>query len=212
MEWKRLASYIARSRAGQSLVEIVIALSIGAILIGFSTGIIVLILRSNLESGRVQIAANIGNQLTDNVKVVAVQNWHNIYNLSKGSANHYYIDTTTTPFTATTTEEQVTVEGFVYTRYFYLENVSRDSSGFIVGSGGTDDPSTQRVTVSTSWENNEGIELVSYIARSRNETFLQSNWAGGSGEEGAITGPTSRFSSASNIDVTDSGALRIQEF
>ncbi len=200
------------AQAGQSLVEIIIALAIGAIIIGFSIGILVLILRSNLESGRVQIAASIGDQLIDNVKLFAENDWHNAYNLSKGSANHYYILVSTAPFTATSGEEVVTMEGFNYTRYVYLENVLRDSGGAIVTSGGTDDPSTQKVTVKVTWANNDGIELISYITRSRNETFIQNNWAGGSGEAGPVTGATSRFFSSTNINVTGSGEIKITEF
>ena len=38
-----------------------------------------------------------------------------------------------------------------FTRQFTLARVSRDTSGYIVSSGGTDDPDTRKVTVQVTW-------------------------------------------------------------
>lgn len=198
-------------KAGQSLVEIIIALGIGAILIGFSTGILVLILKSNLQGGRTTSATELANQLLTDVSVVARNDWHAITNLTTGSSTVYYV-TTSTPFAVATGTQVITLEGVAYTRSFYVDTVARDSGGSIVTSGGTTDPSTEKTTATVTWGNSESITTSAYMTRSRNEAFTQNNWSGGSGSEGPVTGPTSGYATSTNIDISTTGSIRVQEF
>jgi len=97
----------------------------------------------------------------------------------------------------------------VYTRYFFMENVGR-SAGVIQASGGTDDPSTQRLTVAYSWPQVATRTLVSYLTRSRTNVVWQTDWSGGGGQDGPTTTVNSLFATSTNIDFsTTTGSIRI---
>jgi len=102
----------------------------------------------------------------------------------------------------------------VFSRYFYVENVCRisDSSGNIASSttpcpnGTADDPLTQKVTAITQWTFGAGADQVSlsrYLSRWGNFSIRQSDWSGGSGQNGVITSPNSLYSTSTNITATD---------
>ncbi len=100
--------------------------------------------------------------------------------------------------------------GITFTRSFYVENVNR-SSGQIVTSGGTADPSTQKVTISYSWPDVDTPRTISaYLTRSRTRVLWQSDWSGGSGQGGPATTTNSMFASSTGIDFsTTTGSIRI---
>ncbi len=101
----------------------------------------------------------------------------------------------------------------LFTRYFYVENVNRDNSGDITASGGTNDPSTQKVTAILEWESVQGTSqfaLSEYIMRWRNRVFRQTDWSGGSGQEGPLTVPSDKYASSSEINVSSIGTFRIE--
>ncbi len=101
----------------------------------------------------------------------------------------------------------------VFTRYFNVTNVNRDTNGNIVSSGGNEDPSTQKITVTVQWPGtgtNVGqIQLVDYLTRWQNQVFQQTDWLGGSGQTGVITSPNSQYDSATSIS-NPAGSIRIQ--
>jgi prepilin-type N-terminal cleavage/methylation domain-containing protein len=100
-----------------------------------------------------------------------------------------------------------------FTRYFNIENVSRDSNGDIVTSGGNNDPSTQKITVYIEWPTTSGdtgqVSVVDYVTRWANRVFNQSDWSGGSGQTGVITEPNNRFDNATSIS-NPAGSIRIE--
>ena len=361
--------------SGQSLVEMIIAISLSAILISTATGGIVMIIRSNEISGKTRAATDLTTALAENLISVAEGNWHSIYGLNKGSANKYYLATSTglsyyrvfvtstsysgnlgglsgadakcqaradavslggnwkawistnsisaasrlehssvpyklingeliannwedltdgalsipiyrtetgaftgydevwtDTFTSGASEggnydctdwtssagvwdgrkgfsgnsnrswtsyldlgqslglcadgrrlycfeqptsspgslvvqsgtEHITLDGFEFTRYFYIENVNRDAGGNIAVSG-TDDPSTQKATVVVSYNisgSDRTITETLYLTRWRNSVFRQTDWSGGSGQAGPITGANNKFDSSINVDYT----------
>ncbi|MCP6719929.1 MAG: prepilin-type N-terminal cleavage/methylation domain-containing protein [Patescibacteria group bacterium] len=101
----------------------------------------------------------------------------------------------------------------VFTRYLNLENVNRDSSGNIVASGGDDDPSTQKITTYVEWPGAGSavgqVKIVDYITRWSNRVFNQTDWSGGSGEEGPLTNPGSKYSSATGVS-NPVGSIKIE--
>lgn len=101
----------------------------------------------------------------------------------------------------------------VFTRYFNIENVSRDSNGNIVSSGGNDDPSTQKIISYVEWPASSGvtgrIDIVDYVTRWANQVFNQSDWSGGSGQSGVITEPNNRFDNATSVS-SPAGSIRIE--
>jgi len=106
-------------------------------------------------------------------------------------------------------EETVSSGGISFNRSFSFGGVQRDGSGNIVASGGTDDPSTKKVTYEVKW----GLRKISsseYITRSQTKIFIQTDWSGGSGEEGPVSLPTTKFSTASNLITTSTGQIRLK--
>ena len=101
----------------------------------------------------------------------------------------------------------------LFTRYFYVENVNRDTGGDIVTSGGTEDPTTQKVTAVLQWDTSQGTQeftFFEYMTRWRNRVFHQSDWSGGSGQDSVITVPNERFASSSGVDTATPGQFRIE--
>jgi len=106
----------------------------------------------------------------------------------------------------------------IYNRSFTIENVNRNSCG--VGdvttdatstcsngpatSGVANDPSTQKITVNIAWSGggsaNSSINKVQYLTRTANSIFKQSDWSGGSGQEGPITSANNQYADSTNID------------
>src|SRR3989338_6491413 len=124
---------------GQSLIELLVAIMIGAIMIGAGAAIIAPVLRSNTQSLRSQAGIALGKELLDNVSSWAEGDWHNILNLATTSLNVYHLTTSTSPFSAVAGQENVAVGTTTYSRYFYVDDVARNASGDIVSEAGTND-------------------------------------------------------------------------
>lgn len=200
---------------GQSLVEALIALFIGAIFIGASATAIVSIMRNNLKAKNTQVAVSLTQELFDNVRVLAEFDWNGLYGLaSKGLGSQYYASLTTrTIVSGTETLTIPAVNGKNYTRYFSVENVNRGvcgagdinlgtpDIGCVFGNENLEDSSTQKITVFVSW-NDGSINTVQYLTRNRNAIFAQTDWSGGNLLDQVITIPDNKFSTSTNIDYT----------
>ena len=214
---------------GQSLVEIIIAISIGAILIGGATGVIIPILRSNLETRNVQTATSLAQEYLDNLQSITESDWHLIYTppSAKGPSSQFYLAPTSTTFMLVSGATSTVVEGKTFTRYFSIENVSRNlcgssdittnattSCGSGPGTAGVaDDPSTQKITATVSWPEGGSVTKTQYITRNVNKIFIQTDWSGGPGQEGPITSENNRFYSSVDIDYSSiPGSIKIQGF
>lgn len=190
------------SRSGQSIAEILVASAIGVIVIGGGVSIIVPALRGNLDAEERQASTGIGKELMENVRAFAESDWHNIENLSAGSANHYYLNTDGS-FSAASGEETLVLDGKSYSRYFFVESAARDGSGDISESGAYPDPSTKKITVTYGRAGGVARTMEAYITRSRNSVMVQTDWSGGPGSLGPVSagGSTSVFSSStSNVN------------
>lgn len=110
----------------------------------------------------------------------------------------------------------------VFKRYFYVDDVCRtdDSSGDIsssttpCASGTTNDPLTQKITAIVQWSagaGNDEVSLSRYVTRWSNFSFHQTDWSGGSGQDGPLTNPNDEYFSGSNIITTSTlGSFQIQ--
>ncbi len=215
------------NQRGQSLAEILIAIGVGAILIGGTIGIMSPILRSNLETKNIQIATSLAQQYLDNLRNISEASWFNIYNppAAKGSSSQFYLNATGTTYAIVSGATSTTIEGRNFGVYFSIENVNRDSCGAgnissaatttcSSGPGTTgviDDPSTQKINVHISWTQGGSLSRINYFTRSSNKIFSQTNWSGGGNQDGPITSINNKFTSSTNIDyLTTTGAIRIQ--
>ena len=223
-----MEKYNIKSISGQSLVEIIIAITVGAILIGAASAAIVPILRSNLETRNVQTATSLAQEYLDNVQNLTESNWLNIYNLTpKGPSSQFYLRATSTTYEILSGATSTVVEGRTFTRYFSIENTSRNLCGASDittnatsscasgpgSSGVADDPSTQKITTTITWPENRSISKSQYLTRSRNKVFVQTDWSAGPGQEGPITLENNQFATSSNINYsTTTGSIKIQGF
>jgi len=92
---------------GQSLIEVLIALSLGALIIGSATGAIVLTVRLNNQNRLVQSASFLAQEISDNAKPVSSSNWVGLYNLTKGASTKYYFYPSASGFGVVTGTEGV---------------------------------------------------------------------------------------------------------
>lgn len=211
---KEISSSNSNNR-GQSLVELIIGISISTILIGASAGAAAIILRSNVQSKRLQAATTLAQELSDNLRSFTEAGWLNIYNLQKGSSHTYYLNTATSPFTASAANstETLTQENVNYIRSFYVDDVNRAGCGTgdvttnattscRWGSGTLSDvaadPSTEKVTIVVTWpDTTTGVKVIEYLTRAGSIVFRQTNWVAGAGQENfPATGVNSQFASS----------------
>lgn len=194
---------------GQSLIELLIAVTVGTVLAIIGLTVISPALKSSSDVGRLQVATALGKQLLDNIRVFAEADWHNLVALTPGQNNHYYLNTSASPFTAVNGEETVVVATSTYQRYFYYENVNRDPGGNIVTGSGADDPSTKKVTVFFRWQDGPWYNLVTYLIRRRNQVLIQSDWS--AGPQGEVVSSSSiGFATSTNISHTEiPGSVKI---
>jgi len=187
--------------SGQSLVELLVAISIGTILIGGSAGLMGVSLKS-YASIRKHLQANVLiRQAAEVIQSLARSDWHSIDNLTEVS--NYQISLSGNTWTISAGQETDTVNDIPYKRYFQVYNVNRDGSGNIADTG-DDDPSTQKITVFLEYDNNyiSSSSVLFYLTRSENnKVFHQTDWSGGEGQTGPISNPGNKFDTAdSNIN------------
>ena len=138
-------------KKGQSLVELLVAISIGTILIGGSVTLMGVSLKS-YASIRKHLQANVLiRQTIEVIQTVARYDWHSIYDLTKES--DYKISLSGNTWTISAGQETDTINNIAYKRYFQAYNVNRDGSRNIADTG-DDDPSTQKITIILEYDNN----------------------------------------------------------
>ena len=132
-----------------TLIEVLVAVFLGALFIVAAVSLIGPALRVNTNAQNAQIVGALSKELSDNVRAWAGGNWNALLALSTSSAETYCLNTGASPFSATNVTETVTVGTSTYQRYFYVSDVYRDSSGNIASTstGNNYDPSTKQITV-----------------------------------------------------------------
>ncbi len=173
---------------GQSLIELLVALSIAGIFIVGMTSAIEVSLRTGAQNEFMQSASLLAQEELDSVAVVAQSDWHKIGLVSPNDKLtpllKYYVNTNTAPqpFAIVSGEETKQVGTVTYSRYFIPEQVYRNNNGDIgpFGSGYDLDPATEKITAYVSWNNaTQKISSVRYINRVGNRIFRQTDWSGG---------------------------------
>jgi type II secretory pathway pseudopilin PulG len=165
----RLRVFCARqlpaSRAGQSIIEILMAVALFALLApALVTGYITAVSGKAAQQQRLQ-AATLAREAVEAVRVVRERGWSGV----ASSGVYHPVQTSTTWELASGAE---TIETF--SRRIELSEVRRNAQGDIVLLGGSVDPSTKRVRVSVSWGlpifSEEVVEL--YLTRYRDNLAL----------------------------------------
>lgn len=215
---------------GQSLIEVIIGMAIATILIGAAAATTVVVLRSNFDTKTAQIASFLASEYIDNLQSLTYSDWQKIYTplAGKGTDSQFYLNASGTTFELISGATTTVVENKNFIRYFFIENVSRDSCGIgsitinattscasVGDSGIADDPSTQKITVYVNWEGGRNLNKIQYLTRSQNKVFIQTDWSGGNNQEYFSTSTNNtfinnKFASSTNINYSSStGAITI---
>ena len=202
-------------RKGQILIEILIGIVILALISIAITQMIIASSKGTKSSGQQSIMDSLAQEALEATEAIATSDWHNIYNLTKETQEYYpKIVAGAWSLTNDLADKTVTINSVGYQRWIVIENVMRDPGGNIVANSGTDDPSTQKITVTITASGQQSLIYIRYFSRSRNSTAVQNDWSGGSGQ---VTNPTNGFDSNfntlyysddGNIDTTD-GKLKL---
>lgn len=204
--------------SGQSLIEILLGVAIGAILIGGAAATITLTLRSNVQNKNIQTASAFAQSLLDKVTVFSDADWHNIDDVSglvPGSP--YYLAVAGSGFELKTGAEDEMADGLNFSTSFRIEPAYRNQATESIEAPSPAtylDPSTKKIITTSTWfENGQAASIVvnKYVTRSRNIIFKQSDWKGGKTQD---TFPSSgtlindKFDASSGIKFSETGALK----
>lgn len=96
-----------RQNSGQALIEVLIAISVSAVLTIAAAFTISSLLFTNRNTRHLETAVGFGNELMDSVRSVADANWRNIYDLNKGSGAAYWLNASGTQFAVIEGQEGV---------------------------------------------------------------------------------------------------------
>ena len=186
---------------GQLLLELLIVISVLAVILSFGANAVFLSLRSNKAAGERDVGNALAYEALEAVRSATEQDWQNIYSLTK-SSQHYKTIQSGTTWTLATGDETITLNNTVYTRYVTINNVSRDSTTRNIETSyitADDDPSTQEVTVNVSWPTGGPIVVYGYMFRWKNKACAQTAWTT------AGTGNTVKLCTDASYDVKDAG-------
>ena len=216
------------SKLGQSILEVLIAIFIGALLFVGAASLVSPTLQTNKQSSEEQTATALAKQLLDNTRVFSEGSWSGLLAIATGSTNWYHFSATSSPFVATSSGEMISVGSTTYCRYFTLDDIYRDGNGNVTttASGNTYDPSTKSVTVNTFYLATGQIDtcgaigwatsslpvyatLQTYLTRWNTAVNTQSDWSGGA--LGAVTTSQSNVYASTSIaiNVNSAGALSL---
>lgn len=214
----------AANQNGQVLIEILLAILIAVAIIGAVSNLLFANLKSGKISGAKNVALSLAQEGLEAMETIRDNDWHNIYlppdgngnSTDKGNDFPYYLhsDDSSWSLSNNIINRDITIDGTVYLRTIYIYNVSRGIEGDIVETGGMEDPSTQKIQVVVSSNESSDVALSNYFTRWKNETFIQTDWSGGSGQAGPLiwNSVINQYSlDDGNIDVSDpAGSIKLK--
>lgn len=193
-------------KRGALLLELLIVISLLAVILSVGTQAVFVSLQSSKVSGERDIAVGLASEALEATRGVAEEKWQNIYDLTKGSP--YHMVQTGNKWATSTGSEIISLNNASYTRYVVIDNVSRDASTRMIDTGNNYDPSTQKVTVTVSWSYADPVIISDYFLRWKNKVCNQTSWSGGTGS-GTKTCPDTTYVSSTNLGVPGA-SLQIQ--
>ena len=198
------------------LLEIIIVIAVLAVIITIGSQTIFVSLRSNKTAGERDSALKLAEETFEAVRMVVAENWLDLYKppdgtgdpvTGKGSSSHYYPGQSDGKWVLQSGDDSVKVGDITYTRYFSIDNVSRDSNKDIeaVYNSSNDDPSTQKISVTISSSNISDVTATEYVFRWRNKVCQKTDWSGGKtyptdNAETCSSGVNTYYNDDGNID------------
>ena len=222
---KRKKYIASQSAKGALLLELLIVISLLAIILSVGSQAVFVSLQSSKISGERDVAVGLASEALEATRGVAEEKWQNVFGLTKGS--QYHPVSSGNKWILTASSENIALNSANYTRYIVIQNVCReadpntrnvtgitDTNGTLAtctASGGVYDPSTQKVVVTVSWPNADPVTISEYFLRWRNKVCQQTDWSGGA-SSGAKNCPDTTYGGidpAGEID-TSGGTLKLQ--
>ncbi len=209
-------NFKSRKLPGALLLELLVVIGVFAIIAPLVAQIIVSSINANKIAMENMAAVNLIDEAIEATESIGFSKWQNIYNLTKSPASHYYPSKLGGAWIVNSGEETILVNDRVYTRYFSVSNVCRDNTTRNIittagvppcTAGNSDDPSTQELTITVAW-NGRTISKDTYLTRWRNKVCGQTTWTG-TGAGPAVC-PSTVYDSATSIDISTPGSLKIQ--
>lgn len=211
------------NQSGQLLLEILIAITIAGVILGLGSQSIVLSLRANKSSNEKNVALGLLEETMEAVRNASGEKWQNLYNLTHASNYYPSISAGKWIINNVGTESPV-INNITYTRSFQVRHVCRattvdrnitgitDTDGVATTcatSGGSFDPSTQKVTGNVSWPNASPVLTDEYLAgRWRNKACNNTGWVTGL-NTAVNTCPSTNFDAKTNIDNSVTTELKL---
>lgn len=217
---------------GALLIEILLAILIASVVIGVVAGLVLVSSKSGQNSSARNKAISLAQEGMEAMQSIADADWHKIYSPptpgTKGDAAEYYVYNDGSSWVLTGTDiskREIALDGLdgiVYSRKVYIYNVNRsinntlnrgDEYGDIVSSGGTEDPSSQRIKVVVSSSGSQDVTAEEYLTRWKNNILSQSDWSGGAGQPGPTPDPGNKFDSNpdGNIEINNpAGSIKLK--
>ncbi len=233
----RMAKLNFSDQNGQSLIEMLLGLTVGAIMIIVAVGALSVSLRTNYRDNFAQDASFMNEALLENVISTAEGFWGQVAAFATGCSSvfcgilyHFpeiskygqpdfnYSEVVYYIVPCDIANYSVKINGNDYYPCFRVRRVSRAANGVIeaVYNAANDDPSTLEASIKTRWVNGsisqETPTLTRVVTRKQNEVYLQSNWEGGptTPADSAYTTPVTTFYSLSAISYGTIGEIKLQ--
>jgi type II secretory pathway pseudopilin PulG len=193
-----------RHQAGATIVEVLVAIALTGIMLPALATALVAAHAGKATSGQQLQAESLMREGTEAVRSVREKGWSNI---ATDGTYHPVISGSAWALSA----GSETIGSF--TRSIVISTPQRNSSGVIVTSGGTNDPSTKHVVVTVSWTTptNSSIASDAYLTRWQNNTVwtqtTQADFTGGTLTNTCAIATCDVLSAPSNaVQLTDSPA------
>jgi|GEM_PF-6742341 len=182
---------------GQSLIEIMLGVGIFAVFLIGIVSAIVPALHTRTAASDIEVASSAGGELLNNVLIASEANWPGTLERATGTAHTYFMNASTSPFSVATGTETLAIGTSTITRYFFITDAYRDTSGNLTSSPLNYDPATKLVNVVYKTLGGATGTLATYITRNNDSVYSQGDWSGGAGDAGPITAPKNDFFTAS---------------
>lgn len=194
-------------RSGQSLIDVLIASALGAILLVGALSVLAPALRGSSAAEDAQDGSAAARGLLDGVRSLAAHDWDAVASLTPGSPYHLTYSSTSTSVAAGTDTALASSTGVI--RSFSVSPVRRNSTGSYVPSGGYVDSSTLALSVSYRVPPSTAKTMSTFLVRAAgSQAAVQTDWSGGDGETAASTSLSNTFASSTGVDVsTTTGSI-----
>lgn len=208
------------NQSGQILAEILIAVVMAGVVIGAVASTIGTSLVASKKTKQIATATALAQQDLEALRTIGESSWFNIYCLpsgscpgSKGTSVNYQVVLSGGSWQIQSGVATTSIDDLVYTHYFHVENVSRDSEGIIAAySGQNEDPSAQKITAVVSWPNGDtDFTMSEYLMRTTSAYFKDYGWTSGNIGSDSYTSSIGTYAATSDpVIIIENGMIKVQ--